>query len=44
VIRYEAGEAVLPARVLALHEAFEAEGVQFISEGGMAGGVVPPPP
>ena len=42
VIRYEAGEPVLPARVKALREALEAQGVLFIDSGQMNGGVVPP--
>ena len=42
VIRYEVGESVLPARVKALRNAFEAEGVLFIDGGHMAGGVIPP--
>jgi transcriptional regulator with XRE-family HTH domain len=43
VIRYEAGEAVLPARVQALSSALEAKGVLFIDSGRLAGGVIPPP-
>jgi transcriptional regulator with XRE-family HTH domain len=42
VIRYEAGEQVLPARVQALRHALEAKGVLFIDNGHLAGGVVPP--
>jgi transcriptional regulator with XRE-family HTH domain len=42
VIRYEAGESVLPGRVQALRQAFEAEGVLFVEVGHYAGGVVPP--
>lgn len=42
VIRYEAGQAVLPARVQALRQALEAKGVLFIESGRLAGGVVPP--
>jgi transcriptional regulator with XRE-family HTH domain len=42
VIRYEAGESVLPARVQALRHAFEAEGIQFIDSGQLVGGVIPP--
>jgi transcriptional regulator with XRE-family HTH domain len=42
VIRFEVGESVLPARVKALRHAFEAEGVLFIDNGRMAGGVIPP--
>jgi transcriptional regulator with XRE-family HTH domain len=39
VIRYEAGESVLPARVQALRDAFEARGVVFIDTGRWVGGV-----
>ena len=42
VIRFEAGESVLPARVSALRQALEGEGVLFIDSGKMAGAVVPP--
>ncbi|HEX9945921.1 MAG TPA: helix-turn-helix domain-containing protein [Allosphingosinicella sp.] len=42
VIRYEAGEAVLPQRVQALRHAFETKGILFIDSGHMAGGVIPP--
>lgn len=42
VIRYEAGETILPARVQALRHALEAKGVIFIDSGQLAGGVVPP--
>lgn len=42
VIRYEAGEPVLPARVQALRRAFEARGVLFVDSGKFAGGVIPP--
>jgi transcriptional regulator with XRE-family HTH domain len=42
VIRFEVGESVLPARVKALRHAFEAQGVLFIDNGRMAGGVIPP--
>lgn len=42
VIRYEAGEPVLPARVQALRHAFEAKGVLFIDGGHLTGGVIPP--
>jgi len=42
VIRFEAGEPVLPARVKAMRHALEAEGVLFIDNGRMAGGVIPP--
>lgn len=42
IIRFEVGEPVLPARVTALRHAFEAQGVLFIDNGRMAGGVIPP--
>lgn len=42
ICRFEAREAVLPARVKALRHAFEAEGVLFIDSGKLAGGVIPP--
>ncbi|HEX8381442.1 MAG TPA: helix-turn-helix transcriptional regulator [Allosphingosinicella sp.] len=42
VIRYEAGEPVLPARAQALRHAFEAKGILFIDSGPLAGGVTPP--
>jgi transcriptional regulator with XRE-family HTH domain len=42
VIRFEAGESVLPSRVQKLREAFEAHGVLFIEQGSLRGGVVPP--
>ena len=42
ISRFEGGEEVLPARVKALRQAFEAEGVLFIDNGRMAGGVIPP--
>lgn len=42
VIRYEAGEAILPARVETLRHAFEANGILFVDSGRMAGGVIPP--
>jgi transcriptional regulator with XRE-family HTH domain len=40
--RFEAAEAVLPARVQKLRQAFESKGVLFIDSGHMAGGVIPP--
>jgi transcriptional regulator with XRE-family HTH domain len=43
VIRYEAGEPVLPARVQALRLAFEVKGILFIDDGHLGGAVVPPP-
>lgn len=42
ISRFEAGEAVLPARVKAMRHALEAQGVLFIDNGRMAGGVIPP--
>lgn len=42
VIRYEAGEPVLPARVQALRHALEAKGVLFVESGHFSGGVIPP--
>lgn len=42
VIRYEAGEAVLPARIQSLRHALEAKGILFIDSGHLAGGVIPP--
>jgi transcriptional regulator with XRE-family HTH domain len=42
VIRFEAGESVLPARVQAIRLAIEAKGVQFIDSGHLEGGVIPP--
>jgi transcriptional regulator with XRE-family HTH domain len=42
VIRYEAGEPVLPIRVQALRRTFETAGVLFIDDGRLSGGVVPP--
>ena len=42
VIRCEAGESVLPARVQALRHSLEQKGVLFIDSGQLAGGVVPP--
>lgn len=43
VIRFEAGESVLPARVQAMRVALEAQGVVFLEEGRFAGGVIPRP-
>ena len=42
VIRFEAGESVLPSRVAAMREAFEAQGVLLVDSGHLAGAVVPP--
>jgi transcriptional regulator with XRE-family HTH domain len=41
IARFEAGESVLPARVQALRQAFESQGVLFIDSGRLAGGVIP---
>jgi transcriptional regulator with XRE-family HTH domain len=42
IIRYEAGESVLPARVQSMRQALEAQGILFIDTGRHRGGVVPP--
>ena len=42
ITRFEAGESVLPPRVLAMRQALEAKGVLFFDSGQLAGGVVPP--
>lgn len=42
VIRYEAGEGLLPSRVQALQRALEQHGVVFVEGGPMDGAVVPP--
>ena len=42
VLRFEAGESVLPARKGAIRRAFETEGILFIDEGVWRGGVAPP--
>jgi DNA-binding XRE family transcriptional regulator len=42
ISRFEAGESILPKRVHALREAFEAARVVFIDSGRFAGGVLPP--
>lgn len=42
VIRYEAGEPVLPTRVKSLRDAFEEKGVLFVDSGHLTGGVIPP--
>ncbi|HZF96084.1 MAG TPA: helix-turn-helix transcriptional regulator [Allosphingosinicella sp.] len=42
ITRFEAGESVLPARVQKLQQAFQVEGVQFVEDGPLRGGVVPP--
>ena len=43
ILRFETGEEVMPARVKAMRHALETEGVLFIDNGRMAGGVIPPP-
>lgn len=42
ILRFEAGEAVMPARVKSLRHALEAKGVLFIDSGRLEGGVIPP--
>jgi transcriptional regulator with XRE-family HTH domain len=42
IARFESGEPVLPARMKVLRHAFEAEGILFIDNGRLAGGVIPP--
>lgn len=42
VIRFEAGEPVLPARVQAMRHALEGSGILFIDSGQLTGGVIPP--
>jgi transcriptional regulator with XRE-family HTH domain len=42
VIRYEAGESVLPTRVQKLKEALQARGITFVDGGEFSGAVVPP--
>ena len=42
VARYEAGETLRPETVGAMRRAFEEKGVQFLDNGKLAGGVVPP--
>jgi transcriptional regulator with XRE-family HTH domain len=44
ISRFESGEAIMPKRVQALREAFEARGLVFIDCGRWAGGVAPPLP
>jgi transcriptional regulator with XRE-family HTH domain len=41
-LRFEKGEAVMPATVKALRHALEAKGILFIDSGHLAGGVIPP--
>jgi len=41
-LRFENGEAVLPATVKALRHALEAQGILFIDNGRLGGGVIPP--
>ena len=43
ITRFEAGEAVLPARVQKLRRAFEDAAIVFIDEGKFTGGVSLPP-
>jgi transcriptional regulator with XRE-family HTH domain len=43
IARFESGEAILPKRVRALREAFEANGVLLVDGGPFSGAVVPPP-
>ena len=42
IIRFEAGESVLPARIQKLRHAMEAQGILFVDSGHLAGGVIPP--
>lgn len=42
ILRFEAGEVVMPVRVKAIRHALEAEGVLFIDSGRLEGGVIPP--
>lgn len=42
ILRFEAGEAIMPVRVKAIRHALEAEGVLFIDSGRLEGGVIPP--
>ena len=42
ILRFEAGESVLPPRVQAMRHAFETKGVLFVDSGHLAGGVIPP--
>jgi transcriptional regulator with XRE-family HTH domain len=42
VARFELGQNVQPDRVLAMREAMEAAGVQFVDNGKLSGAVVPP--
>ena len=42
ILRFEAAESVLPARVQKLRHALEEKGVLFVDSGPLAGGVIPP--
>jgi transcriptional regulator with XRE-family HTH domain len=42
IARYEDGEPVLPGRVKAMRHSLEAQGVLFIDNGPLTGGVIPP--
>ena len=42
VARFEGGESVLPAQVQKIRRALESQGIHFIDEGELLGGVVPP--
>jgi transcriptional regulator with XRE-family HTH domain len=42
IARFEAGESVLPARVQSIRHALEANGILFIDNGHLSGGVIPP--
>jgi transcriptional regulator with XRE-family HTH domain len=42
IARFEAGETVLPVKVLKMRTAIETKGVRFVDSGSLAGGVIPP--
>lgn len=42
ILRFEAGEAIMPVRVKAIRHALEAKGILFIDSGRLDGGVIPP--
>lgn len=42
ILRFEKGVSVLPETVKAVRHAFEKEGVLFVDNGRMTGGVIPP--
>jgi transcriptional regulator with XRE-family HTH domain len=44
ILRFEAGESVLPIRVQKMRTAIEAKGILFIDTGPLSGGVVPNSP